>query len=177
MWTPTPSEPSPTRRILIVGLLSGLALALALLENALPLPAPGVKPGLANAVSLLALLLYGPRTAWSVLAVRLLLAGLFSGNLFALGCSVAGGMAAMTVMTLLFRGAAGEMSPPVVSAAGAVTHNAAQLLFVVVLLGSRALLAYLPLLVVSGLASGLAVGFLAGWTAERLDRIRRESMP
>lgn len=177
MWTPTPSEISPARRVLIVGLLSGLALALSLLEGALPLFAPGIKPGLANAVSLLALLLYGPRTAWSVLAVRLLLAGLLSGNLFALGCSVAGGISAMAVMTLLLRGFAGEISTPVVSAAGAVTHNGGQLLFVMALVRSPALLAYLPLLIVSGLASGLAVGLLAGWAATRLDQIRRESTP
>ncbi|MDD4365691.1 MAG: Gx transporter family protein [Synergistales bacterium] len=171
---PSPSDSSPAGRVLIVGLLSGLALALNLLEGGLPLPAPGVKPGLANAVSLMALLLYGPRIAWSVLAVRLLLAGLFSGNLFAFGCSVSGGIAAMTVMMGLQRLFGRDITAWALSAAGAVTHNGAQLLFVIALVGSRALLAYLPLLILSGLASGLAVGLIAGWAAKRLEGIRGE---
>ncbi|MBL3592148.1 MAG: Gx transporter family protein [Synergistaceae bacterium] len=167
-----PTDSSGASRILTVGLLTGLSLTLSVAENALPLPLPGVKPGLANAVTLLALLLYGPKTAWPVLILRLLLAGLFSGNFFAFGCSVAGGVTAMAVMTGLLRLFGDEISTPAVSAAGAVTHNGAQLLFVVALLKSPALLAYLPVLVGFGLVSGLSVGLLAGWTAGRLLRIR-----
>ena len=60
-----------SKQIALSGVLAALALALSLLENLVPLglliPLPGVKLGLANIVTLVALYALGPAFALGVL--------------------------------------------------------------------------------------------------------------
>src|SRR3989338_4054641 len=50
--------------------MAAVALGLTILENAIPSPLPGVKPGLANIVTLIVLARYGWRTAAWVTLLR-----------------------------------------------------------------------------------------------------------
>ena len=97
-----------TRDVTLCALLTALALALSYLENFFPLslviPLPGVKLGLANVVTLLALYVLGPGRAMLILLARCLLGAVFAGNMNALIFSLMGGVTAMAVMILLSRG-------------------------------------------------------------------------
>ncbi|HWR98134.1 MAG TPA: Gx transporter family protein [Candidatus Methanoperedens sp.] len=152
------------RRTSFLGVLVALALALHLLEGQIPSPLPWVRPGLANLMTLIALLAAGWRAALLVTLLRVgigsLLLGGFLGPSFVL--SLAGGVASTLVMAALAPGAWRLWSPLAVSAAGAVAHGAAQVLVLtVVLLRSADLPWLLPWVLVPSLAAGIATGLLA----------------
>ena len=67
------------------GSLAALALIASYVESLVPLPVPvpGIRLGLANAVVLAALELFGLREAFLVSVVRIVLAGFLFGNLSA----------------------------------------------------------------------------------------------
>ena len=66
------------------GVLASLALIASYVESLVPLPVPvpGIRLGLANAVVLAVLELFGFREAFLVSVVRILLSGFLFGNLF-----------------------------------------------------------------------------------------------
>lgn len=158
------------RRVATLGLLAGYATALNLLEAPLPRLVPWAKPGLANSAALLALMIYGLPQALGVAVVRVVLSGLLLGHLLTPGwwMGAAGALGAPLAMALCLRG-----SPPLgllsVSAVGAVTSNALQLVVAsLVLVESRGLLVALPWMVATALPAGALVAWMTHAAAARL---------
>lgn len=145
-----------------LGLLCALALGLGWLEAQLPmLPMlPGVKLGLANTVLLYALVLMRPRDAWALMLTRVCLAGLLYAGFVGFCYSLAGGALSLCVMYPLSR--MGGVSLVGVSIGGAAAHNLGQLCVAAVLVGWRTALAYMPLLLLSGIVTGALTGICAG---------------
>ena len=113
-----------------VAWLATAAVGLALVDAAIPSPLPGVKPGLANIVTLVVLLRYGWDTAVWVSALRVLAGSLLLGTFLAPGffLSFAG-----TTLSLLVLGVARYLPPrwfgPVsLSILAAFAHIGGQLL-------------------------------------------------
>ncbi|MDY3070698.1 MAG: Gx transporter family protein [Eubacteriales bacterium] len=160
------------KRLCETALLAAVGLGIFVLEAQLPplTAVPGIKPGLANCVTLAALYLLGCREAAGVLAVRILLGAVYTGSPVSLLYSAAGGLACYLVMAPLSR-----VFPArqlwIVSVFGALAHNAGQLAAAAVLLGGGAVLAYAPALILGALAAGTLTG-LASQAAVR--RIRKE---
>ncbi|MGP1366846.1 MAG: Gx transporter family protein [Schwartzia sp. (in: firmicutes)] len=147
-------------RVVLLGLLTALALALSFAENVLPLPAflPGAKLGLANLVTLLALYLFPEwHDAALVLCLRVALGSVFTGG-GAFWYSAVGAALSFALMCFLRRLG---LSLVAVSAAGGIAHNVGQLAAAMLVLRTAALFAYAPILAALGLASGLAIGLLA----------------
>lgn len=163
-----------TRRLVFLALLTALGTALHLVEALLPLPLPlpGVKLGLANLVTLLALSFYGFRDGLTVALARVvlgaLLTGLFLSPAFLL--SVSGALASTAVMALLLRWTR-CFSLLGISMAGAVAHNLGQLGAAALLLQSSAVYFYLPVLLVAGIPTGLCTGYLLTLLLERLEQL------
>ena len=149
-----------TKQLTLGAVLAALALALSYVESVfmLPLPLPGVKLGLANIVTLIALYLLGAPQALAILLVRVLLGAMFAGNASALFYSLLGGLAALGVMALLSRSE--RLSVYGVSVGGAAAHNCGQIAAAMLTLGSAAPLAYLPVLLGVSLVSGALTGFI-----------------
>ena len=164
---------SRTRRLTRMALLAAMALGLYVLEAQLPapIPVPGVKLGLANAVTLAAMALLGRREAGAVLLVRLALGSLFSGSLSALLFSAAGGILAWAVMALTLS-SLGREKLWAVSVLGALGHNAGQLAAAVAVTGTPAILWYAPALVASGIATGAFTGLATQYTLRKMDKTR-----
>lgn len=151
-----------TRRIALCGVLIALALALSYTERFIPLqlfvPLPGVKLGLANVVTLMALYLLGTGDAFLILICRCLLGAMFGGGITGLMFSLTGGLLAMAVM-------AGAKHLPLfslygVSILGAAAHNVGQIAAAMVLMNSVYIGAYLPWLLLVALFTGFATGAL-----------------
>ena len=151
----------PTKTITTCAVLASLALALSYLESFFPplLPLPGIKLGLANIVTVYALYTLGAPSALAILVVRCLLGALFAGNVSALIFSLFGGLAAMLVMIALH--ALPRLSVYGVSVGGAAAHNCGQVAAALLTLGSRAPLAYLPILLVVSVFTGALTGFVS----------------
>ena len=69
-----------TREDYRIAWLTALAISIHIIESALPSPLPGVKPGLANVITIVVLLLYGwPTAAW-VAMLRVIVGSLIIGT-------------------------------------------------------------------------------------------------
>ena len=85
-----------------VARMAAVALGLTVLENAIPSPLPGVKPGLANIVTLIVLARYGWRVAAWVSLLRVVAGSLLFGNFLAPGffLSLSGALCSLAVLAL-----------------------------------------------------------------------------
>ena len=141
-----------TKKIALCAVLIALALALSYIERFLPLqlliPLPGVKLGLANIVTLIALYLLGGKSAFAILIPRCILGAVFGGGITGLMFSLTGGLLAMSVMALSRK--APLFSIYGVSVLGAAAHSVGQIL--------AAMGAYLPYLLGVSIFTGLATG-------------------
>lgn len=156
------------QKIALYGLLTALALVLAYLESLIPafFAVPGMKLGLTNLVVLLALYRMGNRPAILLNIIRIVLVSLLFGNLLSLLFSLAGGLLSGAVMILLKR--SGHFSMLGVSMAGGVAHNVGQILMAMLVLETWQVVSYLLVLWISGVAAGLAIGFLCYEVTRRL---------
>lgn len=159
-------------KIVTLALFVSLAAVISAVEGLIPMPMPGVKLGAANVFALAALVLMGPKEAFSVTILRVLLAWLLTGNLFALLCGLAGGMLSTTVMALIYTKFYGFFSIPWISAVGAWAFNIGQVLVAMMLIGDLRVIYYLPALILMGTAAGWAVGLLAQLLCRRLEKLR-----
>ena len=149
-----------TTRLTLCALLIALALALSYTERFIPLqmviPLPGVKLGLANIVTLIALYLLGSRYAFAILIPRCIFGAVFGGGITGLLFSLTGGILAMGVMALCRK--LKIFSVYGVSILGAAAHNVGQILAAMVLMHSVYIGAYLPYLLIVALFTGFATG-------------------
>ena len=157
-----------SKNIALYGLLVALALVLSYLESLVPLSfaVPGVKMGLPNISVVFALYRLRGRDAAAISFLRVVLVALLFGNAFSLAYSAAGAALSLLVMLALQR--SGKFSATGVSVAGAVAHNAGQILVAVFALETGRLVYYLPVLCVSGVIAGVCIGLLAALLVKRV---------
>ncbi len=164
------SEPY-SRRVAYAALMTSLAAVVGYLEMLFPIDVfgiPGVKPGLANIVSVIVLYIFGPVYAYLVMAVRVILIGFMFGNMYSIIYGLTGGIFSVTVMCLLKKTGAFKITG--VSAAGGAAHNLGQLLVANLTLGELNLVYYMPVLVVFGTLFGSIIGVLSGMICERIGK-------
>ena len=164
-----------SKHIALCGLLTATALVLSLVERMFPvsavIPIPGIKLGLANVVTLFALIRLNRRDALAVLLVRVTLASVFMGSITSFLFALFGGLLAMLVMLLLLPGRDRWISFIGISAAGAAAHNIGQIGAAMLVLRSVYVAAYLPLLLLSGLVMGISTGIVSRAVIEHLEKI------
>jgi len=152
-----------TRRLTLCAVLISLALTLSYMERFFPLqmliPLPGIKLGLANIVSLVALYILNVKSAVFILGIRCLMGSVFAGSVTAFLFSVTGGMLSMLVMSVVMR--CRIFSVFGISILGAAAHNIGQIAAAMVIMQSVYIGAYLPYLLVVGIFTGLATGAAA----------------
>ena len=157
-----------TRLVAISAMFAALALIFSYIEVLVPIPVPvpGIKLGLANLVIIIAIYRMGFRYSFTINMVRIVAAGLLFSGVFGMIYSLAGGILSIIVMYLLCR--TNKFSMVGVSMAGGVFHNLGQLMTAVVLLQNTGILSYFPVLLFSGLISGILIGILAYIIEKRL---------
>ena len=145
-----------------MALLTAIALTMFLVEAQIPplIPVAGVKLGLANIVTVYAAFTLGGREAAAILAVRVVLGSVFSGQVMSLMYAAARGTLALLVTLGLKRILTGKQIW-VAGCLGAVAHNLGQIAVAIAVTRTPALISYLPVLLVSGLAAGLFTGLTA----------------
>jgi heptaprenyl diphosphate synthase len=158
-------------RVARLGILLGVALVLHAVESLVPMPAPFVRVGLANIVTLVALLGMGFGAAVLITVLRVVIGSLIVGTFLGPGfvLSMAGGLAAVLVMGAAAKAARPPLGVVGVSLTGAAAHNLAQLGAVAVLYtGAGAALRLAPVALVAAAASGFGVGLVALFVLEKL---------
>ena len=160
------------RKTAVYGLLVALAFIFSYIEHLIPIPIgiPGIKVGLANGVTLVALYLLRPADAFVIASVRILLAGLTFGSPVSMLYSLCGGLLSLSVMWLCRHSR--RFSVVGVSVAGGVCHNVGQLLLAAVLLQTSAVAWYAPVLLLTGTVIGVLIGVLCRSLLPRLEKLR-----
>ena len=158
-------------KLTTLALLVAAALMIYAIESMLPslVPIPGVKLGLANVVTLIALKRYGARDAFLVLLARILLSSFFFGQLLSLLYSFCGGLLCMLISWLVNTLLQGRFIY-LTSIFGAISHNAAQLLVAFVITQTLGIFGYLPFLMISAILTGLFTGLCAHFTLKYLPK-------
>ena len=156
---------SPTNRnskfIATSAMFVCLALIFSYVEVLIPFSVgiPGVKLGLANLVIIIALYEMNFRYAFAINAIRIVIAGLLFGGLFGVMYSAAGGLLSIVTMWALKKTGLFRMIG--VSMAGGFSHNLGQLIVAALLVSNFKMFVYFPVLVFSGIASGILIGVVS----------------
>ena len=158
-------------RVAFFGLFTALALIFGYVESLFPifLGVPGIKLGLANLLILVILYRWGMKEAYLLSVVRVVLSGFIFGNLFSILYSLSGALLSLTVMCLLKKSE--KFTVIGVSMAGGVFHNIGQLLMAGIVLQSFSIFYYFPVLLISGMLTGMMIGILVRELLKRIYKI------
>ncbi len=159
------------KKLTFMALLLAIALTIFVIEAQIPplVPIAGVKLGLANVVTLAALVWLGRKEALAVLVLRIILGSVFAGQAVSFIYSMSGGLLCFIVMALCIR-PLGRERLWVVSVLGAIAHNVGQILAAMALTGTPAVAAYLPMLIISAVLTGAFTGLTAQALTSRLGK-------
>lgn len=157
------------KKTAFMGLFVAAAIILGYVESLIPFFAgiPGIKLGLANLAVLFILEKYTWKEAALVSVVRILVLGFLFGNMFSILYSLAGAALSLAVMTFMQKKSGFTVMG--ISVSGGVFHNIGQLAVAALIVENFGVLYYAPVLLVSGVITGLLIGFL---TQEVLKRVR-----
>ena len=159
------------KKIAFYGLLIALAFVLSYIESLIPvfIAIPGAKLGLTNLVVLIALERFGKKDAFIINMIRILLVGFTFGNTFSLLYSFAGGILSFLIMILLKK--TKKFTLVGISVSGGVGHNIGQIMVAAFVLESKALIYYLPFLLIIGTIAGVIIGILSAEILKRIPKI------
>jgi len=164
-----------------IALLSAFAIGIHGLESLFPTPVPWMKLGLSNIITVIALMLYGFRTAMFVTLVRVLLSslltGTFPGPAFIL--SLGGGVSSTLAMGLAIAVNRRLFTAVGLSIIGAFFHNLAQLVIAYLLFIQRleAFLLIVPVITLIGTLTGTLNGLVAAMLIGNLKKDIIEKSP
>lgn len=165
---------NPTQKLVTLSMLVTMASVLHILEGFLPaLPIPGARLGLANIITLTAIIFFGSKDALAVAVGRTLLGALFGPGLISIGfaMSIAGALLSWATMSLVYHFAKKHFHLIGLSLIGAVSHNLAQLGVASLYFEQIAILTLLPILVLFAVPTGIMVGLVSGYLAKALAKI------
>ncbi len=162
-----------SKKIAVLGVLTGVTLVLSYLEAILPpiyAAVPGIKVGLPNIVIILILYKFSAREAAVISFLRVVLVALLFGNAMTFAYSLVGAVLSLLVMALMKK--ADFFSPVGVSILGGVFHNIGQILVAIVLLNSTLIGYYMIILTITGTLAGVFVGLTGSILLKRLVNIK-----
>ena len=149
-----------TQKLTFLSIFATFAIVLSFVESLLPpifSSVPGIKMGLPNIIIIFMLYKFSVKEAIAVSFIRLLTVAFLFGNFMTLLYSFAGATLSLLIMWLLKK--TNHFSQVGVSIAGGVFHNIGQIIVAILVLGTKEIGFYLPVLAVSGTVAGIFVGF------------------
>ena len=171
MKTAGNNRKTTSNRVALYGLLIALAFVLSYVETLFPvyLGAPGVKLGLANLVTVIALYGLGVKEAFAINVVRVLLSGFTFGNMSSILFGMAGAVLSLFLMAVCKKLRLFDMTG--ISIIGGVAHNIGQFLVAPFVTKTFGVFSYLPVLLIAGTVAGALIGLLGGIILKRISRI------
>lgn len=161
-----------TKKMVLLSILISQALVLNVIERAIPVPVPvpGVKLGLANVVSLFTIIVFGFRETITVVFLRTFLSSIFAGGMSSFFYSLAGGLLSAVIMSYMYLNHKDTFSIPTISVVGAIFHNIGQISVASFVIHNIRLFYYLPVLLISGVITGIIIGFTVQFSIDPLKK-------
>jgi heptaprenyl diphosphate synthase len=162
-----------TKKLCALSAAVALAMILSFVESQIPpiVPIPAVKIGLANVVTVFLLYTFGWKEAGAVSLVRIGLSSILFGSPVSMLYSLSGAVLSFLLMLLFQR--LKLFSAIGVSIVGGVFHNVGQIICAAFILGTATIVVYLPVLLISGVIGGIAVGSLGGLLVLKIKKYIR----
>lgn len=160
--------------------LAALAIGLHMLEAVIPAPLPGIKPGIANIVTLYVLYRFDFATAAWVSVLRVFAASMLLGHFLSptFVLSLSGALSSLLVLALAARLSGRWFGPVSLSILAAFAHIAGQLVVVRLWLIPHAGVAYLiPLFAAAALIFGIINGVVVATLLKAGARLADEKKP
>ena len=182
------------KKLTLMAMLTAIALVVFVIEAQIPVPVPvpGAKLGLANSVTLFALFYIFPpsQVAGSrypqpdskrspaltvsnvlmILVCRIILGAMFTGRVVSFIYSLVGGLLSFSAMAAAKK-VVTEKQVWACGALGAVFHNVGQIIAAMFITGAPSIIAYLPVLIIIGILTGVVTGLAAQFTVARLSKL------
>lgn len=160
-----------TKKIALCGVLTALAMIFSYIESVIPvpIPVPGIKLGVANIAVITILYVLGVKEAIVINLLRIVLTSLLFGNVNSFLFSISGAALSLTIMIIMKKLA--FFSCIGVSVCGGVMHNIGQIIAAVFIMGSEAIVFYLPVLIVSGVFTGVVIGVVSGIVVKHVRKV------
>lgn len=160
------------RQVIHLGMFAAAAAILSVIDLRITLFAgmPGLKLGLANMATLVALAIFDARAVFLIVVSRVCLGALLGGGGFgpAFAVSFSAGIASTGIMLYGYRRWQPCLSIVGISVAGAIVHNFVQLTVAALLLDSSTVYHYLPYMTLAGTLTGAVIGCAAMPVTQRL---------
>lgn len=150
------------RKLTLLANLMAVAIVLNLIESAFPIiPVPGAKLGFANIVTLIVLYMYSFKDSFLVTILRVLLVAVVSGKILGpvFYMSISGAIVATVFMGMFKR--TNYFGMIGVSVLGSIFHCIGQIIAGIFVIGSSAVLWYLPLMLSLSVPAGALTGLIA----------------
>ena len=161
-----------TRQDHRIAWLTALAITIHIAESALPSPLPGIKPGLANVVTIVALIQFGWGTAAWVALLRVLIGSLLIGTFLSptFLLSLSGAVASIAVLRIATWMPGRGFSPVGYSLLAALAHMATQFFTAYwVFIPHDGLFHLLPVLMTAAVIFGVTSGMVTQLALKRLS--------
>lgn len=170
---PLSDESLQLKKTIIVAIFASLAVVLGIIELLIPftVAVPGAKLGLGNIMVLTCLLYFSWREAFTLIVIKTLLTSFLLGAFSTFLFSFLGALASFIVMSLMLKVGRQSFSLIMVSVMGGIFHNIGQLGAAAIVLGTTKIVYYLPVLLVSGILTGVVIGLGATYLKNALNRI------
>ncbi|KAJ52778.1 heptaprenyl diphosphate synthase [Clostridium tetanomorphum] len=163
-----------TKKLVFLSLLVSIALIIYIVEAQLPVlvsGVPGIKLGLANSISLFALIMLGSKEALLIMLLRTTLGSFLGGTMSSFLYSIAGGLLSNLVMILLYKKFSHNLSLWSISVCGAIFHNIGQLLVAALVIQDFRIYLYLPVLMIASIITGYFIGVGTNYLYKHIEKV------
>lgn len=153
------------KKFIRLSMLLALSVVLNIVENIIPIfngiMVPGVKLGLANIVILFVLYKYSFKDALFISIIRVFLVGVLNTGVFSVAFffSLGGALSSIICMSLAKKYT--KLSLVGISIIGSVAHSFGQIVVTAIFLNSMSAFAYLPIIILFAVPTGIITGILS----------------
>lgn len=149
------------KQIAMMAILIALSFVLSYVDSLIVLPfgIPGIKLGIANIAIIYTLYKIGAKEAIVVSILRLVLSSILFGSVLTFLYSLVGAVLSLSLMIILKKYT--NLALITISISGAVLHNIGQIIVAVIVMATKEIVFYLPILIITGILSGIGFGILS----------------
>lgn len=161
-----------SKDVAFLGIFLALTIIVSYFERMIPSPipaVPGLKLGLANTIIIILLYIKNAKAAFSVNILRIIINGILFSGPWGMIYSLAGALLSFFIM-IVFKNTK-QFGIVGVSVIGGVFHNIGQICVAVLILENIKLFYYVPVLIISGVITGILIGYISGNCILRLKNI------
>ena len=150
-----------TKKLTLLTMLLAMAIVVSMIESQVDVGVPGARLGLANALGLIALSLFGVKEMLVLNMMRVLIVGLMRGTLLGMGFWISFFGTLLASIAAIVANRAKIFTPIGVSLVSATFHNIGQVMFVSVVTNAPMLFfTYLPFMLLMGIPTGIVTGHI-----------------